>query len=59
MCSSVEGVYAAGDITKFPLFMADDELVNIQHWQMAIQQGKYKLLVIPRDISAPAHNLHP
>lgn len=39
MMTNASDVFAAGDVTKFPLFMADDELVNIQHWQMAIKQG--------------------
>ena len=32
-------VFAAGEITEFPLYLAKEELVNVQHWQMAQQQG--------------------
>ena len=39
MQTSVEGVYAVGDAVEFPLFMMNDKLVNIQHWQMAHQHG--------------------
>jgi len=44
MQTSVPGVYAVGDITQFPLFMAEDASVNIQHWQMANQQGRVAAL---------------
>ena len=40
MKTSRDDVYAAGDLTEFPLFMAGDAKVNIQHWQMAGQQGE-------------------
>lgn len=40
MHTGKQDVYAAGDVTSFPLFMADDREVNIQHWQMAHQQGE-------------------
>lgn len=40
METSVTDVYAAGDIVQFPLFIADDQPTNIQHWQMACQHGK-------------------
>ncbi|ELT98767.1 hypothetical protein CAPTEDRAFT_220923 [Capitella teleta] len=39
MKSSSNDVYAAGDIVQFPLFMAEDQLCNIQHWQMAGMHG--------------------
>ena len=39
MESSVPGVYGAGDIVKFPLFLADNEHANVQHWQMASMHG--------------------
>ena len=39
MRTSATDVFAAGDVTHFPLFIADDESVNIQHWQMALKQG--------------------
>ena len=39
MMTNISDVFAAGDMTKFPLFLADDEHINIQHWQMAIKQG--------------------
>ncbi|ELU13703.1 hypothetical protein CAPTEDRAFT_220434 [Capitella teleta] len=40
MHSNKQDVYAAGDLTVFPLFMAKNEMTNIQHWQMAHQQGR-------------------
>jgi NADPH-dependent 2,4-dienoyl-CoA reductase/sulfur reductase-like enzyme len=40
MQTNVADVYAAGDVTQFPLFLANDELANIQHWQMAHQHGR-------------------
>ena len=39
MKTNMADVYAAGDVTHFPLFMANDESVNVQHWQMALKQG--------------------
>lgn len=39
MQTNVPDVYAVGDITQFPLFLVNDESVNVQHWQMAHQQG--------------------
>jgi len=39
METSIDSVYAIGDIAQFPLFIADDASVNIQHWQMAHQHG--------------------
>ncbi|KAK2185912.1 hypothetical protein NP493_217g03019 [Ridgeia piscesae] len=44
MKTSRDDVYAAGDLTEFPLFMAGDAKVNIQHWQMAGQQGRIAAL---------------
>ncbi|RUS78071.1 hypothetical protein EGW08_014151, partial [Elysia chlorotica] len=40
MRTNIPNVYAAGDITEFPLACAGDESVNIQHWQMAHQHGR-------------------
>ncbi|XP_036359117.1 apoptosis-inducing factor 3 isoform X1 [Octopus sinensis] len=40
MQTNVEGIYAAGDITEFPLFLRSNEGSNVQHWQMAHAQGK-------------------
>ena len=40
MKTNVEGVYATGDIVEFPLFIADDQQANVQHWQMAHAHGK-------------------
>ncbi|KAK6968220.1 apoptosis-inducing factor 3-like isoform X1 [Biomphalaria glabrata] len=53
MKTNIEDVYAAGDIVEFPLFTADDQQVNIQHWQMAHQHGRIAGLSIagkPQDI---------
>lgn len=43
METNIDSVYAIGDIAEFPLFTADNALVNIQHWQMAHQHGNYSL----------------
>ncbi|GAB1598082.1 apoptosis-inducing factor 3-like [Argonauta hians] len=40
METNVKGIFAAGDITEFPLFMRNDTMSNVQHWQMAHAQGK-------------------
>lgn len=47
-------VYAVGDISQFPLFMVNDESVNIQHWQMAHQQGRIAGL----NIAGKATDIH-
>lgn len=39
MQTNKEKVFAAGDITEFPLFIKDDSVVNVQHYQMAHAQG--------------------
>lgn len=39
MQTNKERIYAAGDITEFPLFIKDDSIVNVQHYQMAHAQG--------------------
>jgi len=39
MKTNKENVFGAGDVTEFPLFLADDARTNIQHWQMAQQHG--------------------
>lgn len=44
MQTQVEGVYAGGDIVQFPLFLQDDRLCNVQHWQMAHQHGRIAAL---------------
>jgi len=44
MKSSLEDVYVGGDIVEFPLFLANDALCNIQHWQMAHQHGRIAAL---------------
>jgi len=46
METNIDSVYAVGDIAQFPLFIADDALVNIQHWQMAHQHGENSLLFL-------------
>ena len=38
--TSKDNVYAGGDIAFFPYFLADDNKVNVQHWQMAHKHGK-------------------
>ncbi|XP_041349641.1 apoptosis-inducing factor 3-like [Gigantopelta aegis] len=38
--TNVAGVFAAGDIVEFPLFMNENTASNVQHWQMANQHGE-------------------
>ena len=40
MKTNAAGVFAAGDIVEFPLFLNDDQQSNVQHWQMAHQHGQ-------------------
>jgi thioredoxin reductase len=40
MKTNIDDIYAAGDIVEFPLFTAEDQQVNVQHWQMANAHGK-------------------
>ncbi|XP_070204944.1 apoptosis-inducing factor 3-like isoform X2 [Littorina saxatilis] len=44
MKTSAGGVFAAGDIVEFPLFINDDQQSNVQHWQMAHQHGRIAAL---------------
>jgi len=46
METSIDSVYAVGDIAQFPLFSANDASVNIQHWQMAQQHGSDSLKLL-------------
>jgi len=40
---AADGLFAAGDICRFPFFMTN-ESVRIEHWGMAIYQGKIAAL---------------
>jgi len=42
--TSVKGVYAGGDIVRYPLSVLDNVLVNIGHWQTAQSHGKFAAL---------------
>ncbi|CAM1325098.1 AIFM3 (predicted) [Pycnogonum litorale] len=42
--TSVPDIYAAGDIIEFPLAIANNERVNIGHWQLASYHGKVAAL---------------
>ncbi|XP_067864314.1 apoptosis inducing factor mitochondria associated 4 [Heptranchias perlo] len=46
MQTSVGRVFAAGDITSFPLSMNNNQSVNIAHWQLAHMQGRIAALNI-------------
>ena len=46
MKTNIDDIYAAGDIVEFPLFTAEDQQVNVQHWQMANAHGKAAALGI-------------
>jgi len=39
-------IYACGDIVVFPLATFDNQVVNVQHWQMALKHGKTAGLAI-------------
>jgi len=39
MKTNLDDVFAIGDVVEFPLFIANDTIVNIQHYQMAHQHG--------------------
>ncbi|XP_048468596.1 apoptosis inducing factor mitochondria associated 4 isoform X2 [Rhincodon typus] len=39
METNVDGVFAAGDVTSFPLPLHKNQKVNIGHWQLAHKQG--------------------
>lgn len=41
MKTNQSGVFAAGDIVEFPLFLNSNQQSNVQHWQMAHQHGVY------------------
>ena len=43
MKTNKENIFAAGDIVTFPLFIADDQQANVQHWQMAHTHGNNSL----------------
>ncbi|XP_008286824.1 apoptosis-inducing factor 3 [Stegastes partitus] len=40
MRTNVPDVYSGGDLVTFPLAMANNQLVNIGHWQMAQAHGR-------------------
>jgi len=37
--TGAEGLFAAGDLARFPLSLLDEELVRIEHWGIAQTQG--------------------
>ncbi|XP_041097183.1 apoptosis inducing factor mitochondria associated 4 isoform X2 [Polyodon spathula] len=44
MQTNVPGVFAAGDVTSFPLSLRKDKMVNIGHWQLAHAHGRIAAL---------------
>jgi len=40
LATGAPGVYAAGDLARFPLPLLDGKLVRIEHWGVAMTQGK-------------------
>ncbi|XP_028851725.1 apoptosis-inducing factor 3 isoform X2 [Denticeps clupeoides] len=44
MQTNVEGVFAGGDVTAFPLLLRSNKKVNIPHWQMAHVHGRVAAL---------------
>ncbi|XP_059141402.1 apoptosis-inducing factor 3-like isoform X1 [Physella acuta] len=54
MRTNIPDIYAAGDIVEFPLFIANNQQANVQHWQMAHQHGKIAGL----SIAGKAQDIH-
>jgi len=52
--TGADGLYAAGDIARFPLSLLDNEYVRIEHYGIAQSQGAVAAL----NMIAPTHN-HP
>ena len=46
METNIDGIYAVGDIAKFPLKIKDSESVAIGHWQLALAHGQLVAKVI-------------
>uniref|UniRef100_A0A3Q0SPM8 Apoptosis inducing factor mitochondria associated 4 n=1 Tax=Amphilophus citrinellus TaxID=61819 RepID=A0A3Q0SPM8_AMPCI len=44
MRTNIPDVFAAGDVTSFPLTIRGDQMVNIAHWQMSQAHGKVAAL---------------
>src|SRR6185436_4293874 len=40
-CRAAPGIVAAGDITRWPNALFDDELMRLEHWTNATEQGVY------------------
>lgn len=47
-----DGLYAAGDIARFPLTLLNDRLVRIEHWGMAMKQGQIAARNMVADLQA-------
>lgn len=48
---AADGVYAAGDVVHFPNALFDDELMRLEHWTTAAEQGA----LAARNALDPAH----
>lgn len=40
-CEAAAGVYVAGDVARWKNPMFDDELMRVEHWENAAEQGSY------------------
>jgi len=40
-CAVAEGIYAAGDVVRWPNPKFGDELMRVEHWENAVEQGGY------------------
>lgn len=52
MRTNIPDVFAAGDVTSFPLTTSGDQRVNVGHWQMSQAHGETE-----RFIETPLHIL--
>lgn len=40
-CEAAQGIYVAGDVARWPNPAFDGELMRVEHWENAVEQGSY------------------